>query len=92
MPNYCLIVDAPLAEEYSGRLTNKFPHHRKVNDVVWVVRSGLVTREISEAIFPLGPEGKPSVRHILFRVDAWWGLYDPSLWEWLSLPEPPLDG
>jgi len=94
MAIYVVVVDsAELAAPNLARLEELYPNHKKLAPNVWALKTNELTKKISEDIFLLGEDGKPLpgappvTRHVVVRIDAYWGFHDRTLWEWLSIKE-----
>ena len=81
MPKYVVIVEDGVNLE---RVKLFFSDHRRVDDRTVIIRSFLTSKDISNILFPLDKDGKPSATHIVLRFDAWWGLHQRDLWEWMD--------
>ena len=85
MSKYVLILDKE--EPIEELLKQNFPEHHQINEHAWGMRTHAFSTEISEKIFPRGDSKKDTPWHVVFRVDAWWGLHNRTFWEWLDQKE-----
>lgn len=90
MPTYVLLSTDALPQDAAARLSSVYPNHRQIDDKAWAIRTQDLSKQISEAVFAYQTP-KEAPRHAVFRIDAWWGVHDPALWEWLSVKEPTVD-
>ncbi len=83
MINYVLIADSPLDASVQERLQTVYTNHYQIADNVWVIKSNGSSEEISRTIFPREEKATEDIRHVVFRVSAWWGFHSRKLWEWM---------
>jgi hypothetical protein len=79
-------VFAVIAPQYDQRLAAavpaKFPRHFQIAPGQYVVSApGPTAQQIAMQLGPNGEVGK----FVVFSVAGYWGFYDKTLWEWLTL-------
>jgi hypothetical protein len=90
MPLYTLITEKEITDQAAlDRLQNLYEDNKKVAANAWVINAKVgTTKDISEAIFPrqsgTGDQDLPAVKHVLFKIESWWGFHDRTFWEWLD--------
>lgn len=80
------LKDPSHGESVDARIRSTFPSKciYRHSTSVWFLKTELLSKDISEKLFPREPTTPPS--HIVGRLDAYWGWDEKALWEWLSAP------
>lgn len=89
MAKYLLVTAvSPFPEDALLRLQEAFPDNHKVSENAWAIRSATTTtsKDIARIVFPPNEQGH-GPRMLVVRFDAYGGYHQPSLWEWLSVPD-----
>ena len=93
MSRYVLIVVKEMslseAQAFEFRLKGVGAEYHHVGPQSWALRSEKSSQEISEELFPRNKDQDPAtLRHIIVRLDAYWGYHERSLWEFLDKKDP----
>jgi len=81
-----MAIFAVIAPQDDGRLAlavqNKFPRHYKFGPGQYMVNAvGPTSHAIAQE---LGASGEVGL-FVVFSIAGYWGYYDKSLWEWLTI-------
>lgn len=62
------------------KLEVAYPTKYKIANNVWAIKSAQTSKEISDAL----SLSELKVTHVVFKISAWWGLYQREFWEWVD--------
>ena len=85
MPKYVLILEDKASLDEQG-LSSHYRVFHQIDSYAWAIQTNDSSQQISETLFPRDENGN-APRHIVLRVDAWWGFYNRALWEWFDRKE-----
>lgn len=85
MPKYVLVLEDKTSLEEQG-LSSHYRVFHQIDSYTWAIQTNDSSRQISETLFPRDENGN-APRHIVLRVDAWWGFHNRALWEWFDRKE-----